>query len=117
MDLYLTKPVSPLFRLTFECMNPGSLPLLLFSAGIIGYGIRTAGIRMSAERILVYLFYLVLMIVLYYEMVVLLRSVAFYLVSNARMEQLEEAGLNLCMNRPGIAFYGRDKVVFFGILP
>lgn len=117
MDLYLTKPVSPLFRLTFECMNPGSLPLLLFSAGIIGYGIRTAGIRMSAERILVYLFYLVLMIVLYYEMEVLLRSVAFYLVSNARMEQLEEAGLNLCMNLPGIAFYGIYKVVFYGILP
>ena len=57
------------------------------------------------------------MFVLYYEMEVLLRSVAFYLVSNARMEQLEEAGLNLCMNLPGIAFYGIYKVVFYGILP
>ena len=117
MDLYLTKPVSPLFRLTFECMNPGSLPLLFFSAGIIGYGIRTAGIRVTAKQALVYLFYLVLMIVLYYEMEVLLRCVAFYLVSNARTEQLEEAGLNLCMNLPGIAFYGIYKVIFYGILP
>ncbi len=56
MDLYLTKPVSPLFRLTFECMNPGSLPLLFFSVCIIGYGVRMAGIRVTAGKLLVYLF-------------------------------------------------------------
>mgnify|MGYP001036144667 CR=1 FL=1 len=117
MDLYLTKPVSPLFRLTFECMNPGSLPLLFFSACIIGYGVRTAGIRVTAGKVLVYLFYLALMILLYYEMEVLIRSAAFYLVSNARMEQLEEMGLELCMNLPGIAFYGVYKLIFYGILP
>ena len=116
MDLYLTKPVSPLFRLTFECMN-GSLPLLFFSACIIGYGVRTAGIRVTAGKVLVYLFYLALMILLYYEMEVLIRSAAFYLVSNARMEQLEEMGLELCMNLPGIAFYGVYKLIFYGILP
>lgn len=117
MDYYLSKPGSPLLRLTFERMNPGSLPLLFFSVGIIGYGLRTAGIGVSAEGVLVYLFYLILMIVLYYEMEVLIRSVAFYLVSNARMEQLEEMGLVLCMNLPGIAFYGIYKVLFYGILP
>lgn len=117
MDLYLTKPVSPLFRLTFECMNPGSLPLLLLSGVIIGYGVRTAGIRLTWGRVLVYLFFLALMILLYYEMEVLIRSVAFYLVSSARMEQLEEMGLELCMNLPGIAFYGVYKVIFYGILP
>jgi ABC-2 type transport system permease protein len=117
MDFYLSKPVSPLFRLTFERMNPGSIPLLIFSIGIIGYGLRTADIQVTGERILVYLFYLILMIVLYYEMEVLIRSIAFYLVSNARMEQLEEMGLELCMNLPGIAFYGVYKVIFYGVLP
>ena len=117
MDLYLTKPVSPLFRLTFECMNPGALPLLFFSICIIGSGVRTAGITVSAGRLLGYLFFLGIMILLYYEMEVLIRSVAFYLVSNARMEQLEEAGLELCMNLPGIAFYGIYKFVFYCILP
>lgn len=117
MDLYLTKPVSPLFRITFERMNPGSLPLLFFSMGIIWYGIRMANIRVTPERVLAYLFFLGIMIVLYYEMEVIIRSVAFYLVSNARMEQLEEMGLELCMNLPGIAFYGIYKVIFYGILP
>ncbi len=117
MDLYLTRPVSPLFRLTFECMNPGSLPLLLFSICIIGYGVRTAGIRLNAGRVLAYVFFLGIMVLLHYEMEVLIRSAAFYLVTNARMEQLEEAGLQLCMNLPGITFYGIYKFVFYCILP
>ena len=44
MDLYLSKPVSPLFRLTFEKMNPGSFPLVLMSLYIIVYGIKAGGI-------------------------------------------------------------------------
>ena len=39
MDLYLTKPVSPLLRITFEKVNPGSLPQLLFSVGVFAYGL------------------------------------------------------------------------------
>lgn len=37
--------VSPLFRLSFEQINPGSLPLVCMSLCIIGYGIRTGGLR------------------------------------------------------------------------
>lgn len=117
MDLYLTKPVSPLFRITFERMNPGSLPLVLMSVCIIVYGIREAGLVLTAGRVLTYLFFVVLMLFLYYDMEVLLRSLAFYFVSNARMEQLEDASLGLCMQLPGIAFYGIYKVIFYCILP
>lgn len=117
MDLYLTKPVSPLFRITFEKMNPGSLPLIGFSVCIIMYGIRTAELQLTAGRILAYGFFLGIMMLLYYFMEVMIRSLAFFLVSNARMEQLEEVGLELCMNLPGIAFYGIYKVIFYGILP
>lgn len=35
----------------------------------------------------------------------------------ARMEQLEEAGIDLCMKLPGIAFHGIYKVIFYLILP
>lgn len=117
MDLYLTKPVSPLFRLTFECMNPGSLPLLIFSICIIGYGVRTARIPLNADNVSAYLFFLGIMVLLHYEMEVLIRSLAFYLVSNARMEQLEAAGIELCMNMPGIVLYGIYKFIFYCILP
>ncbi len=117
MDLYLTKPVSPLLRLTFEKINPGSLPLVIMSICIIAYGVRVSDAVFTVSNVLAYVWWMCLMQVLYYEMEVIIRSVSFYLVSNTRLYQLEEAGLNLCMKLPGIAFYGGYKVLFYLILP
>lgn len=117
MDLYLTKPVSPLLRISFERINPGSVPLVIMSACIIIYGMHTAGIQPDAKKVLFYLFWLLIMQVLYYDMEVLIRSIAFYTISTAKMEQLEEACLDLCMKLPGIAFYGIYKFIFYCILP
>lgn len=117
LDLYLTKPVSPLLRITFESINPGSIPLVLMSLCIIGYGVKTCRIPLRMSAIGAYCFWVFIMLLLYYEMEVLLRCASFFLVSNARLEQLEEAGLELCMKLPGIAFYGIYKVIFYCILP
>lgn len=117
MDLYLSKPISPLFRLTFEQINPGSVPLVIMSLCIIGYGVKVSGIILKPCTVLAYLFWLLIMAALYYEMEVLVRSISFYVISNARMEQLEEACLDLCMKLPGIAFYGIFKVIFYYLLP
>ena len=45
LDQYLTKPINPLLRITFENMNPGSFPLVIMSVLIIVYGVRVAGIQ------------------------------------------------------------------------
>ena len=117
MDLYLTKPVSPLFRLTFENISPGSVPLVLMSIGIIVYGAGHLQAEITGRAAASYLFWLALMQVLYYELEVIIRSVSLYIVSTARMEQLENAGISLCMKLPGIAFYGIYKVIFYLLLP
>lgn len=117
LDLYLTKPVSPLFRITFECINPGSVPLVVMSILIILYGIKEVGIALTPGRVFAYLGWVIVMAVLYYELEVLVRSLTFYFVSTSRMDQLEEAGLSLCMQLPGIAFYGIYKVIFYCVLP
>ncbi|MDE7298379.1 MAG: ABC transporter permease [Lachnospiraceae bacterium] len=117
MDLYLTKPVSPLLRLTFEQVNPGSVPLVVMSIGIIGYGFAAAELHADAAQIAAYVFWLLVMAVLYYEMEVIIRALSFFFVTDARLTQLEEAGIELCMKLPGIAFYGIYKVIFYGILP
>lgn len=117
LDLYLTKPVSPLFRLTFEQINPGSVPLVLMSLCIMGYGMHKANIPLEPGKIFLYLGWIALMMVLHYDMMVLLRCVCFYLVTNARLEQLEEAALDLCMKLPGIAFYGIYRIIFCFLLP
>lgn len=117
LDLYLTKPVSPLFRLSFENISPGSVPLIFLSIAILVYGGRVAQPEICGRSVAAYCFWIAVMAVLYYEMEVLLRSVSLYLVSSARMDQLEEAGIALCMKLPGIAFYGVYKVIFYLLLP
>lgn len=117
LDLYLTKPVSPLFRLTFESMSPGSIPLLVMSLGMIACGVENLGRDPSWGEALAYGFWVLLMELLYYDMEVLIRSVSLYLVSMARMKQMEEAGIELCMKLPGVAFHGLYKLLFYLILP
>lgn len=117
LDLYLTKPVSPLFRLTFENISPGSIPLIFMSVFIILYGISVTTLKLNGMQIAAYLFWVFIMAILYYEMEVIIRSISLYVVSMARMEQIEEAGIDLCMKLPGIAFYGVYKVIFYLVLP
>lgn len=117
LDLYLTKPISPLFRLTFEQMNPGSVLLVILSVLIIGYGLHISEITLSIGTLVSYIFWVTLMQLLYYEMAVLIRSITFYVLSNNRMTQLEDALLSMCFQVPGIAFYGIYKFLFYVVLP
>lgn len=117
IDLYLTKPVSPLLRLSFEQVNPGSLPLVALSVCILWYGVRLCGLRVSAGHVLGYLVWVTLMIVLWYEMEVIIRSLTFFLVSTVNITRLEEAGIDLCMKIPGVVFRGIYKLLFYVILP
>ena len=117
MDLYLTKPVSPLFRLTFEQINPGSFPLVIMSVLIILYGASRTERSFTCEDVTAYLFWVTLMLFLYYELEVLIRSLSFFIISTVRLEQLEGACIEMCMKLPGIAFYGFYKFLFYCALP
>lgn len=117
LDLYLTKPVSPLLRLTFEAINPGSIPLVIFSLCIIGYGVRTAGISLDFRKVMSYTGWVLMMAILYYDMEVSIRCIPFYAMSKGNLILVEEAALDLNMRLPGIAFYGIYKVIFYCILP
>jgi len=117
MDLYLTKPVSPLLRLTFENVNPGSIPLVLLSFGIIGYGILEGGITVTFWSMLKYSWWILLMTILWYEMEVIIRSMSFFVVSTTSIVSMESAGIDLCMKIPGVAFRGVYKIIFYCILP
>ena len=53
LDLYLSKPVSPLYRLTFEHISPGSIPLILMSICIIAYGVSILEMQLAIIQILI----------------------------------------------------------------
>ncbi|MGL5434041.1 MAG: ABC transporter permease [Lachnospiraceae bacterium] len=117
MDLYLTKPVNPLLRISFENMNPGSLPLIPFSILIIIYGVSVSGIAITVLGVIWYVLTVIAMTLLYYDMEVIIRTLSFFLISGGGITLLEEAGLSLCMQIPGVIMKGMYKLVFYVFLP
>lgn len=117
LDHYLTKPISPLLRITFENINIGSAPLILLSMGIIAYGMRLAGISASINTLLLYILFIILMAILYYNMELIIRTIPFFVISAISVEELEGAVFELCMRVPGVLFKGIFKLVFYFILP
>lgn len=116
LDHYLTKPVSPLLRLTFESVDPGSIPLVLASIGIILYGISVTRITVTTAMAIGYIIFVLLMTLLWYDVELILRSIPFFIISAQRITRLEEL-LDLCMKVPGVLFKGGFKVLFYFILP
>lgn len=117
LDLYLTKPINPLLRITFEKVNPGSIPLLFMSICIIAYGIKIGGIVISVSNVLLYLFFVLLMTILWYDLEVIIRTISFFVISTVNITRVEDVGLDLCMKIPGVVFKGVYKFVFYVILP
>jgi ABC-2 type transport system permease protein len=117
LDQYLTKPIDPLLRLTFENVNPGSFPLVILSVLIIVYGVQTAGVNVSFQLGLAYSVFVLLMTLLWYDMELILRTIPFLVVSANGIMQLEGTLIELNFRVPGILYKGTFKVIFYFLLP
>ena len=117
LDHYLTKPVSPLLRLTFENIDLGSAPLILLSIGIIVYGVSLAGISIGIGTLALYSLFVIFMVILYYDMEVIIRTIPFFVISATSIQELESASFDLCMRVPGVLFKGAFKILFYFFLP
>lgn len=117
LDNYLTKPLSPLVRLSFENIDMGSLPLVALSVILIIYAVGELNAPVSAGRVIAYAGMTALMTVLWYDIMLLLRSLPFFVISAGAALNIENALLDMAMKIPGSAFRGVSKVVFMFILP
>lgn len=117
LDAYVTKPVNPLLRLTFESVNPGSLPLIPLSLVIVLSGVREAGVAVDAGLALAYAAMVLLMTLLWYDMELIVRTLPFFTLSIRGADQLEGTALDLCMKVPGTLFRGAFRLVFCLLVP
>ena len=120
LDYYIAKPMSALLRLTFESVDPGSIPLLLLSGAIIAYGIDVAGVHITVPLMLLYTILVLMMTLLWYDMEVILRTLSFFffVVSDIDpIERVEGTLLSLNFKIPGVIYRGFFKVLFYFILP
>lgn len=117
LDLYLTKPVNPLLRLTFEEVNPGSFPLVILSILIIIYGVNITVVEVSLSLALGYAVFVLLMTLLWYDMEIILRTIPFLVISANGIMHLESHLLEMNFKVPGILFKGAFRAIFYFILP
>jgi ABC-2 type transport system permease protein len=117
LDLYLTKPVNPLLRVTFESVDLGSAPLLLLSGGIIAYGIAVEGIAVTLPLTLGYSALTLLMTLLWYDMEVILRTLPFFFIGANAIDRMEGNLMTLNFRVPGVIYKGVFKVLFWFVLP
>ncbi len=120
LDHYLTKPVNALMRLTFESVDPGSLPLILLSSGIVVYGISVAGISVTIPLMFLYIALVLLMTLQWYDLEIILRTLSFFFIAANAIDpinRLEGSLLSLNFKIPGIIYKGFFKVLFYFVLP
>lgn len=117
LDHYLTKPVNPLLRLTFESIDIRFVPLLIFSVVVLVYGISVEGLAVTVPRALAYSVLVLLMSLLWYDLAMILRIPAFFVLSTSAFDYLEDSIFVLIFKVPGTFFNGALKILFYFILP
>ncbi|HWT74238.1 MAG TPA: ABC-2 family transporter protein [Mobilitalea sp.] len=117
LDHYLTKPVNPLLRLTFESVDPGSIPLAIASIVLILYGVKNLEIKATPVRFIAYFLFVLLMTLLWYDLQMIVRTIPFFTISAANIARMGDTVLELCMKLPGTLFHGVYKVLFYLVLP
>ncbi|MDF2541319.1 MAG: hypothetical protein K0S47_1037 [Herbinix sp.] len=116
LDFYITKPVNPLLRITFENVNPGSIPLIIFSIVIILYGVSISDVTISISTWILYGVHVLLMTILFYDTELIIRTVSFFVISTVNFTRIENL-IELCMKVPGVLFKGIFKFLFYFVLP
>lgn len=117
LDLYITKPVNSLLYLSFESIDIGSIPLVLASCGLVGYAASGMDVQITALTIIGYIFLVLVMTLLWYDLMVIIRTIPFFVIQASSVERLEGEIITLCMKIPGTLFKGAFKVLFYLILP
>lgn len=116
LDHYLTKPMNPLLRLTFENVNPGSVPLVIASIAIVAYGAAQLEHAVTLPLAAGYIFLVLIMTLLWYDVELIIRVIPFYVSSAYRIDRIEDL-LELNFKVPGVLYKGVFKLLFYFVLP
>jgi len=117
LDLYLTKPASALFLVSFENMSLGSVLLIAPGVMMVAWGVAELGARLTPALLAGFIFLILAMVVLMYWLMVLLRVPAFWLVRITAFQELENGLVEFSFRIPGIAYQGVWKFLLYVILP
>ncbi len=117
LDMYIVRPINTLFFLSFEEVNMGSLFLGIPSLYMIFYSSKHLAIELTVMKLLGYIFLVLLMSLLLYDVVLIFRTFSFLIISTESLESFQTELENFSFRIPGVALKGAWKVIFCVIIP
>lgn len=117
LDRYLIKPVNPLFLVSFDRLNPGSLFIAVLGVMIVSFGVTFGQMTIAPIQVVFYILAMISMYVLMYSLMVLLRVMAFWVVKIQSIQEIENKIIELGFRIPGSAFQGGFKIFFMVLVP
>lgn len=117
LDQYIVRPVGTLFYVSFENIDPGSLVLIVPGIMMVAYGVGMLGITVTAGAIAGYVFLLLVMYFLMYDLMIIIRTLAFRFVRIDAFCEIEGELVSFSFRIPGIVFKGAWKLIFYVLLP
>lgn len=117
LDMYIVKPISTIFFLSFEEVNLGSLFIAVPSLYMIAYSVENLAIKVTVVKAVGYIILIVMMLLLLYDILLIFRTASFWIVSTEALEGFQAEIENFSFRIPGIALKGVWKVLFYIVIP
>jgi len=117
LDLVLCKPVNPQFYISSDSFNPGSFFGVITGSAMIAYGMIQGAYPLTIPKVLGYLLLISLMFLLFYSLMLLIRSIAFFTIRIDSLLQAEDSVIEFAFRVPGSAYKGISRVIFMAVIP
>lgn len=117
LDLYLIKPCNPVLYIAFGEFDFSSITMVIMSIVTMIYSICIGEYTVTIENIVAFAFMFILMLILYFDLLLMVRCVSFYMLDISGLENLEWSLTELAMKLPGNLFVGVFRVILCLLVP
>lgn len=117
LDVYITRPINTLFYVSFDNINLGSVLLTVPGVAMVVYSIKKLGLQVGFWNVSGYVMLIGVMLILMYDLMILIRSLAFWFIKTDALSEFEGEMVNFSFRVPGVVFKGISKLIFYIILP
>lgn len=117
LDLLLCKPGNSLVKVAFASVSPGSAALALPGCAMMALAAQRLGMGFSMARLGLWFLAMALMLVLVFDVMVLVRTPAFFIKRGEALQEVEAALMGFGFQVPSWTYRGPERIVFRYILP
>lgn len=117
LDMMIVKPIDTQFFVAISHLNPGSLMGIVTGCVMVVYGVVTGGFSVTAAKVIGYVVLILMMYMLYYSLLMLVRTLSFFVVKINSITEAENSAIEFSFRVPGVVYKGVSRLIFLIVLP